>query len=228
MKIHDREGTPNSARIRIVVEEKKLEQSIEFVGVDIIAAQQKSPEFLAKNPIGKIPLLELDDGTIISESTAITEYLDGIDGNPTLTGRTLLDKALIHMWQRRAEQLALEPVDDYFQYGTPGLGAQLQPWRAPEWEGRKVWGERRGAFAVKNLPYLDKELQARPFLAGDTFSMADITLFAALGFYDICGLEISADLVALAAWRARVAAHPSVKNRSGQNLLPEDLARLMG
>jgi glutathione S-transferase len=227
MKIHDRDGTPNTARIRIVLEEKKLGDRIEYVGVDIISAEHKSDAFLAKNPIGKIPLLELDDGTIISESTAITEYLDGLDGNPTLTGKSLLDKALIHMWQRRAEQLALEPVDDYFHYGTAGLGSQLQPWKMPEWEGRKEWAERRGALAVKNLAYLDKELQTRPFLAGSAFSMADITLFVALGFYDMCGLQISADLVSLLAWRERVSALPSVKNRGGQNLLPGDLARLM-
>jgi len=226
MKIHDREGTPNPARIRIVLKEKGLEDQVEFVSVDLIGAEQKSDGFLAKNPIGKIPLLELDDGTIISESTAITEYLDNLDANPTLTGKTPREKALIHMWQRRAEQLLLEPVDDYFHYGTPGLGKALQPWRMPDWDGRKEWGERRGALAVKNLPYLDSELGKRPFLAGETFSMADITLYAALAFAEISGLPISPDLTALAAWRAKVSELPSVKHRSGQHLLPGDLARL--
>ena len=226
MKIYDREGAPNPARIRIVLAEKRLENQIEFVSVDLIGAEQKSDDFLAKNPIGKIPLLELDDGTIISESTAITEYLDNLDGNPTLTGTTPREKALIHMWQRRAEQLLLEPIDDYFHYGTPGLGSQLRPWRMPEWEGRKEWGERRGAFAAGNLPYFNTELEKRRFLAGNAFSMADITLFVSLSFADIAGLPIPPGLTALAAWRNKVSEIPSVKNRTGQHALTGDLARL--
>ncbi len=134
------------------------------------------------NPIGKTPVLELDDGLFISESTAITEYLDNLDGSPTLTGRTPREKALIHMMQRRVEIMLLEPVDDYFHYGTPGLGEALRPWRAPDWSGAKEWGERRGAEAVRNLPYFDEVLGDRPFLAGEAFCMADISLFAGLAF----------------------------------------------
>jgi len=107
MKIYDREGTPNAARIRIVLAEKGREDQIEFVSVDLIRAEQKQPAFLAMNPIGKIPVLELDDGTVISESTAITEYLDNLDGNPTLTGKTPREKGLIHMMQRRVEMMVL-------------------------------------------------------------------------------------------------------------------------
>jgi glutathione S-transferase len=227
MKIHDRQGMINPARIRTVIAQKGLEDRISFESIDIISAEQKNSDFLSKNPIGKIPLLELDDGTIISESTAITEYLDNLDGNPTLTGKAPREKALIHMWQRRAEQLVLEPVDDFFHYGTSGLGPALTPWRMPEWEGRKEWGTRRGAFAVSNLPYFNAELSSRPFLAGDSFSMADITLWVALDFCDLCGLAGASELPSLAAWRGRVRAIPAVKNRSGQDLLPGDLARLV-
>lgn len=227
MKIYDRQGTINPARIRTVIAQKGLEDRIAFESIDIISAEQKTGDFLGKNPIGKIPLLELDDGTIISESTAITEYLDNLDGNPTLTGKTPREKGLIHMWQRRVEQMVLEPGDDFFHYGTRGLGPALSPWRMPEWEGRKEWGMRRGAFAVKNLPYFDAELATRPFLAGDEFSMADITLWVALDFCDLSGLGGALELKSLAAWRAQVRAIPAVKNRSGQDLLPGDLARLV-
>ncbi|MEC3909486.1 glutathione S-transferase N-terminal domain-containing protein [Sphingobium sp. CR2-8] len=89
MKIYDREAAPHPARIRIVLAEKGLGEHVEFVSIDLIAAEQKQPEFLAMNPIGKIPVLELEDGTIISESTAITEYLDNLDGNPILTGKSV-------------------------------------------------------------------------------------------------------------------------------------------
>jgi glutathione S-transferase len=204
MKIYDRQGTPNAARIRIVVAEKGLESQVEYVTVDLIAAAQKQPAFLKMNPIGKTPVLELEDGLCISESTAITEYLDNLDGNPTLTGET---------------------VDDYFHYGTPGLGAALRPWRMPDWAGKEEWGKRRGAQAVANLPYFDDVLKTRPFIAGELFSMADISLFAGIAFAAGAGLPIAPGLTALAAWRERVSQVPAVKNRSGQDLLPEDIER---
>ena len=88
MKIYDREGFPNPIHVRAVVAAKGLESQIEWVSVDLIAAEHKQPPFLAKNPSGVVPVLELDDGTFISESTAITEYLDNLDGNPILEGRS--------------------------------------------------------------------------------------------------------------------------------------------
>src|SRR5262249_41004468 len=148
MKIYDFAGAPNAARIHIVLAAKGLEDMVDSVRVDLIGAEQKSDAYLAKNPIGKIPLLELDDGTVISESTAITEYLDNLDGKPVLTGRTPREKGLIHMMQRRAEIMVMEPIDDYFHYGTPGLGSALRPWRKPDWDGRHDWGKRRGAETV--------------------------------------------------------------------------------
>lgn len=177
------------------------------------------------NPIGKIPVLVLEDGTIISESTAITEYLDNLDGNPILTGKTPREKGLIHMMQRRSEMMVIDAVDDYFHYGMPGLGPALRPWRMPDWSGAKEWGQRRGAYAVKNLAYFNDVLSKTPFLTGDTFSMPDITLFAGLMFAEIVGLPIADEHNALKAWRAKVADIPAVKNRSGQIPLPEDVAR---
>jgi glutathione S-transferase len=228
MKLYDRQGTPNAARIRIVLAAKGLDDRIEFISIDLIAAEQKQPAFLKMNPIGKTPVLELDDGLCISESTAITEYLDNLDGNPILTGRTPREKALIHMMQRRAEMMVLETVDDYFHYGTPGLGPALKPWRMPDWNGAREWGTRRGAQAVQSLPYFDGVLSVRPFLAGDDFSMADISLFAGLAFAGGAGLHISPKLTALEAWRERVSQLPPVKSRSGQAFLPEDLTRRGG
>jgi glutathione S-transferase len=225
MKIYDREGTPNAARIRIVLAAKKLEDRIEFVSIDLINAEQKQTAFLAMNPVGKIPVLELDDGTFISESTAITEYLDNLDGDPKLTGRTPREKALIHMMQRRVEIMLLEPIDDYFHYGTPGLGKRLRPWRMPDWLGAAEWGKRRGAVAVQNIPYFNEVLARHQFLAGETFSMADITLYAAFAFAEAVGLPIAPEPAPIAAWRKRVSQIPAVKNRSGQAPLPEDLAR---
>lgn len=228
MKIYDREGAPNTARIRIVLAEKGLEDQVEYESIDLIEADQKQPAFLAMNPIGKIPVLELDDGTIISESTAITEYLDNLDGNPMLTGKTPREKGLIHMMQRRVEMMVLEAIDDYFHYGTPGLGKALRPWRMPDWSGAKEWGQLRGAQAIQNLPYFNDILAKQPFVAGDAFSLADISLWAALEFANAIGLPVDPALKALAAWRTKVSDIPAVKNRSGQAVLPEDIARVGG
>jgi len=225
MKLYDRQGTPNAARIRIVLAEKKLDHAVDFQTVDLIAAEQKQDWFLELNPVGKTPVLVLDDGVVLSECTAITEYLDNLDGMPSLTGSTALEKALIHMMQRRVEILLLDPIDDYFHYGTPGLGPALRPWRMPDWQHAKEWGLRRGDVALANLPYFESVLVERPFLAGDTFSMADITLFAAVDFARGAGLSMPEEMSALWTWRARVADLPSVKHRSGQTFLPQDRSR---
>jgi len=226
MKIYDRPGFPNPARIRIVLAAKGLTDNIEFVPVDLIAAEHKQPAFLAKNPSGVIPVLELDDGTLISESAAITEYLDNLDGKPLLTGCTPRDKALIHMMQRRAEALVLDPAGLYFHHATPGLGAALLPFKSPEWAGRADMGQREGTKVLEGCRYFNDVLADRPFLAGEQFSMADITLFAGMMFADAAGLSAPPDLGALQAWRQRVAELPCVKQRSGQAFLAEDLARL--
>lgn len=226
MKIYDRPGFPNPARIRIVLAAKKLDAEIEFVSVDLIGAEHKQAAFLALNPSGVLPVLELDDGTLISESTAITEYLDNLDGQPILTGRTALEKAKVHMMQRRAEAEVSDAVGHYFHHATPGLGTALQEFKSLDWAGRAEWGQREGKRAISGMRFFDGVLAGSPFVAGDFFSMADITLFAGLAFADAAGLAIPNECYALKAWRGRVAELPSVKNRSGQNFLPEDLKRL--
>lgn len=151
MRIYDRAGFPNPIRIRVVVAAKNLESQIEWVSVDLIDAEHKQPEFLAKNPSGVVPVLELDGGIFISESTAITEYLDNIDANPILTGRTSLEKAIVHMMQRRAEAYVIDPVGIYFHYGTAGWGTKLPPYKAPDWPGRGDWARREAEKAKEGL-----------------------------------------------------------------------------
>jgi glutathione S-transferase len=226
MRIFDRPGFPNPARIRIVLAEKALESQVEFVSVDLIAAEHKQPAFLEKNPSGVLPVLQLDDGTYIAECTAITEYLDNLDGHPTLTGTTPKQKALILMMQRRAEAELLDPVGIYFHHATPGLGADLQAFKSPEWAGRHEWGNRQRDKALRGMAYFDTVLRNQPFVAGDAFSMADITVFAGLMFADAAGIAVPEDCSTLVAWRAKVAELPSVKNRNGQMFVPEDLRRL--
>lgn len=218
MKIYDRQGTPNAARIRIVIAVKGLEDRVEYVLIDLVGAVQKQDWFLTMNPTGKTPVLELEDGFVLSESVAITEYLDNLDGNPVLTGRTPREKGLIHMMHRRAEIMLLDPIDDYFHYGTRGLGEALVPWRMPDWtDGKQAWGARRGQIAAANMAYFDGVLRERAFLAGDAYSLADITLYAAVIFASAINLPDVPQLGALADWQARMEALPAVRDRSGKS-----------
>ncbi|MGY6163920.1 glutathione S-transferase [Paraburkholderia strydomiana] len=212
MKIFDMPGFPNPLRIRIVLAEKRLASQVEFVKVDLPAAEHKQDAFLAINPTGTVPVLQLDDGAYISECTAITEYLDNLDGNPALTGRSPKEKAVVHMMQKRAESELIDAVGIYFHHATPGLGPALQAHKSPEWEGRREWGERSRDKAVAGMRYFDKVLATQPYVAGESFSMADITVWAGLLFAGFAKIPIPEDCTALLNWRQQVGERSSVKN----------------
>src|SRR4051812_29525937 len=199
MKIHDMPGFPNPLRVRLVLARKGLLDKVEFVKVDLPAAEHKQPPFLAINPTGTVPVLELDDGTFISECTAITEYLDNLDGSPTLTGRTALEKAMVHMMQKRAESELIDAIGIYFHHATPGLGPVLQAHKSPEWDGREAWGIRHRHKAVEGMRYFDHVLQSSPYVAGDAFSMADTTVLGALLFAHYASIPVPDDCTALLA-----------------------------
>ncbi|TAL97776.1 MAG: glutathione S-transferase [Paraburkholderia sp.] len=212
MRVFDIPGFPNPLRVRIVLAEKNLSSQVEFVKVDLPAAEHKQPAFLSINPTGTVPVLQLDDGTYIAECTAITEYLDNLDANPVLTGRTPKQKAIIHMMQKRAESELIDPVGIYFHHATPGLGSALQAYKRPDWEGRTAWGERERGRAIAGMRYFDGVLSQQPYVAGDAFSMPDITVWAGLLFAGFANITIPEECEALKAWRSRIDERPSVKN----------------
>jgi glutathione S-transferase len=203
MKIYEYRGFPNPTRVRIALGEKGLADRVSFIQVDVLAGENRQARFLEKNPTGGVPVLELGDGTTIAECTAITEYLDHLDGEPTLTGRTPKERAIIHMMQRRAEAGLLDAVALYYHHATPGFGPELETYQNQE------WGEHSRDRALASMRYLDGVLRTQSFLAGERFSMADITAFAGLAYADFAKIEISHDLAALTAWRARLAERPS-------------------
>jgi glutathione S-transferase len=212
MKIHDVPGFPNPLRVRIALAEKGLTDQVQFVKVDLPGAEHKDPAFLAKNPTGTVPVLELDDGLFIAECTAITEYVDNLDGDPVLTGKTPREKAVIHMMQKRAESELIDPIGDYFHHATPGLGPKLQAHKSPDWAGREDFGRRRRVKAEAGMRYFDSVLRDRPYVAGDRFSMADITVLEGLVFAGYAEIPVPGDCSALSDWRARVEQRPSVQN----------------
>jgi glutathione S-transferase len=212
MKIFDIPGFPNPLRIRIALAEKNLASQVEFIKVDLPAAEHKQDPFLSINPTGTVPVLQLDDGTYVSECTAITEYLDNLDGNPVLTGKSPKEKAVVHMMQKRAESELIDAVGIYFHHATPGLGPALQAYKSPEWAGRKEWGERSRDKAVAGMRYFDEVLAKQPYVAGEFFSMADITVWAGLLFAGFANISVPDECTALLNWRRTVDERSSVKS----------------
>ena len=207
MTIYDLAIGPYPARVRIAIAEKDLRSRIRFVKVDLRRGEHKTSEFLAKNYSGTLPVLELEDGTFIAECTAITEYLDALVDTPTLTGTTAREKGLIHMMSKRAEIELLDAISVYFHHATPGLGPDVERYQNAE------WGVRQRDRAVRGMHYFDNVLRTRPFVAGDAFSMADITLIGGLIFADLIRLPMPPECESLVAWYARMNDRPSVQNR---------------
>ena len=203
MIVYDFKGFPNPDRVRIAIAEKGLMHKVQFVTVDVPKGASRTAAFKAKVPTGTVPALELDDGTVIAECTAITEYLDHSIGEPTLTGTTPTQRGVIHMMQRRAEAGLLDAATDCFHHATPGLGPDL------ETDQNAPWGERQRARAIKSLHYFDSVLSNQPYVAGETFTMADITVMAALAFLPAVAIETPAECTHLLAYRARNLTRPS-------------------
>ena len=206
LKIYEYKGFPNPNRIRIALAEKGLLDRAQFIHVDVLAGEARRPEFLAKNPAGTVPLMEIEDGTFISECTAITEYIDHVAGEPTLTGKDARERALIHMMTRRAESNLVDACATYYHHATPGFGPELETYQNRE------WGEKCGEKAVATMRYLDRVLATQPHIAGEDFTMADITVIAGLAYADFAKIAMPAELANLKAWRARTARRASVAN----------------
>jgi glutathione S-transferase len=208
MKIYDFPTGPYPTRVRIALTEKKLQSRVQFVMVDLYKGEHKEPGFMAdKNYSGTLPVLELDDGTCIAECTAITEYLDALDGAPTLTGSTPREKGVIHMMSKRAELELLDAISVYFHHGTPGLGPHVETYQNPE------WGFRQRDKALRGMRYFDAVLKTQPYVAGEAFSMADITVIGGLIFAAIVKLPVPAECEALQAWYASMLERESVRDQ---------------
>jgi len=206
MKIYDWHTGPYPARVRIALAEKNLRPQVQFIPVNLRKGEHKKPDFLAKNYSGTLPVLELDDGTFIAECTAITEYIDALDGAPTLVGRTPREKGMIHMMSKRAELELLDAISVYFHHATPGLGPDVELYQNAE------WGFRQRDRAMKGMHYFDDVLKQQPFVAGDAFSMADITVIGGLIFAKLVDLAVPQECAALQAWHERMRERPSVQN----------------
>lgn len=204
MKIYDVENFPNPLRVRIALAEKKAIDNVEFIPVDLLNGEHRNADFLAKNPSGAVPILELNDGTYISECTAIIEYIDTKFSGISLTGTQAKERAVISMMQKRAESMVLDAVAAYFHHATDGLGPEL------EVDQNLAWGEKQGEKALKGLHYFDDILANSTFVAGESFSVADITLYAGLVFAGFAKISVPSELTHLIQWQTDIAKRPSI------------------
>ena len=198
MKLHE-SPSPNARRVQVFMAEKGIE--IERVTVDIRAGENIQGDYLAKNPAGRVPCLELDDGTFLAESVAICRYLEGLHPDPNLFGETPLESATIEMWTRRAELNFMANVAGAFRNITGFFKDRETP--------VKEWGEVCAEVAPKMLTMFDDQLGQTEYLAGDRFTNADLTLGIAIDFAEMVQVVPIPELANIQRWRGQLAERPS-------------------
>ncbi|MGB3726850.1 MAG: glutathione binding-like protein, partial [Glaciecola sp.] len=177
--------------------------TVDYVQIDLAKGENLSEEMRKKNPIAKIPVLELDDGTCISESDAICLYFETLHPEPALLGTSALEKATIAMWQRQIELCLFNQVGMCFQHSTGYFKDRMTP--VPE------FGKEAGINAAKYLSVLNARLQHNEFVAGEHFSIADITGLCAIDFARVIDIRIKPKYEHLQRWYDQIAARPSAK-----------------
>lgn len=204
MKLYTSPMAPNPRRVDMFIAEKGI-QGIERVMVDLTTGAHKTPEFLARNPVGRVPVLELDDGRHLSESRAICTYLESRYPQPNLMGADGEERAFIEMADRQAEFFLLLTVANCVRHTHPGLAVLEQPQFTD-------FGASQGAKVRDAARWLDGVLAQRPYVAGERFTVADITAFCAVEFARLMKFKPATEgFTHLAAWRDRIAERPSAQ-----------------
>ena len=202
MRLYDLPASPNARRVRVFIAEKNLQ--IEMVPINMMTGENKTEEYLSKNPLGRMPLLELDNGTCIAESIAICRYLENEHPDPPLFGTSSLEQATIEMWQRRMEFQFLNPMINIFR-NTHEM-----------WKDRMIQipqiAEIESKDVEEKMVWLNRELEGREYIAGETYSVADITAQCAFVMGKAAvGIRIPEDLSNLDAWWSRVTSRPTAR-----------------
>lgn len=203
MRLYHDTRAPNPRRVRMFLAEKGLLDRVELVEVSINARAHQEPEHLARHPLGLVPVLELDDGRVLRESIAICRYLEELHPEPSLFGADAWQRAVIEQWNRHAELEVLAPIAQVFRNSHEFWKGRIK--QAPE------FADIMRELLTERLAWLDRELADRPYLAGDAFTVADITLLCGLDFGKVSKIRIGADTPNLARWHALVSARPSAR-----------------
>jgi glutathione S-transferase len=200
MKLYDGGRAPNPRRVRVFLAEKGITVATEQI--DLGKLQQRSAAYTAVNPMQRVPALVLDDGTVIAESIAICRYFEALVPDPPLFGHGALDSALVEMWNRRAELHFFLPVASIFQHMHPAMKIMVDP-QVP------AWGEANKPRVMSFLEFMDGELRSRPYLAGENYTVADITALVAVDFMRVSKLAVPENLANVRRWHQAVSARPS-------------------
>jgi glutathione S-transferase len=203
MRIYDSAG-PNPKKLRVYLAEKGLSIPREFV--DILSGENRSAAFLRKNPVGRLPVLELDDGTCLPESLAIMEYLEELHPEPSMIGSTPLERAQVRALERLAELGVMFRVSTIFLNTSQvvsgsAMGGRLK--QSPEAADYGRW------YLDGTLAVLDAEIGRRPFVAGERCTIADCTLFAALDFAETFQIPFGASAPNVVRWFEAFKRRPS-------------------
>jgi glutathione S-transferase len=202
MRLFDLKTGMNTRRVRIFLSEKNLQ--LPMYEVDMAAGENSRPGFLAMNPMGTMPVLELDDGTFLSESVAICRYVEEqLAPEPNLFGLHPRERAEVEMWNRRMEMELLLPIATSFQH------------LSLFWKGRinqvAAAGELAREKALTRMTWLDDELSDRQFIAGSRYTIADITAQCALILGKNTGTPIDVKFIHLARWFKEVSSRPTAR-----------------
>ena len=195
MKLYNSIG-PNPHVVRMFIAELGLD--IETIDMDLMAGENRQEEHLKRNPSGQSPTLELEDGSFLSEITAICEYLDEKQGNTDLMGKTPEERALTRMWARRVDLQIIEPLITGFRYseGLDLFKTRMQT--IPEAaDGLK-------SIAQEKIAWLNGEMEGKDYICGDRFSLADVMLFCFITFGATVGQSVSEDNTNIISWYERV------------------------
>ena len=201
MKIYGFALAPNPRRLRIFVAEKGLK--IPSEEVNLLEGKNRTPEMLKKNPAGGLPFMELDDGSYLAESVAICRYLEGLHPEPNLMGKDSREQAFIEMWNRRIELGLFGAIGRAFQHTNELFKGRLK--QMPE------YGATQREAAEQQFKWLDEQIGNKPYIAGDRFTIADITALVAVDFGEFAGVKYDPALKNLARWHKSVASRPSAK-----------------
>jgi glutathione S-transferase len=203
MKLYgERDPAPNPRRVRIFLAEKGID--LPETRVNLRKGEHKSSEHRERNSLGQVPVLELDDGTTISESVSICRYFEALHPKPALFGANPLEQALVDMWIRRVEFVLMIPVGMFWRHGHHLTAALITQF--------KDFGESNRDHVARAMRWLDSELSdGREFIAGKTYSMADIIALTTIDFAKFAGLEMPTDVPQLQSWHTRVSSRPSAK-----------------
>lgn len=205
MKLYVSPRAPNPRRVLMFLVEKNI-NGLELINIDLNAQEHKTADYRAKSPLARVPALELDDGRVLTETRAICTYVEGRYPTPNLMGHNAEERAFIEMADRRAEMHLLLGIANAVRHTHPALAGFEQP-QFPE------YGASQGEKMRETAAWMDSLLATQPYLAGQRFTVADITAFCALEFgKGLMKYRPGAEgLVHLQAWRDRIGDRPSAQ-----------------